>query len=560
MLVSATLPHSHVSAPAGPSTPPVEPWQATAAAKKAAQLASLPKRWLLPEETLSSLPSDVRPLIRESGLLTARQLEITELDEATVLLGRLARREYSAVEVAEAFCGRATLAHQLTNCLTEVLFDSALSRAAELDEHLERTGAVVGPLHGLPISLKDQFDVEGVDSTIGFVSLCGKPAMRNSVLVDLLLQMGAIAAETNNNVFGRTVNPRNRSLTSGGSSGGEGALLALKGSILGVGTDFGGSIRVPSHACGLHGLRPTTRRLPYARVSNVLKGFEGIESTIGPMARSVDSLEVFMRAVIGAEPWLFDAKVVERPWIPLSPPGKKLHVAFAVDNGLVHSHPPIRRAILETVDALRAAGHIVTELAKMDFRLAGALLGKIASADGGADLRTFLEATNEPIIPEAFPFTTAAASTVYELSQTIVERDEYRQRFLEIWRASAGKTTLNTPFDLILCPVLPQVAHPHRGRPQESELITWTTTWSLLDLPCCTLPVGELDPCRDAACALPEAAYSDFDQQHWDEYSPERHEDAPLVVQLVSPRRFREDELLAMVKVVEEAVKAATEV
>lgn len=74
----------------------------------------------------------------------------------------------------------------------------------------------------------------------------------------------------------------------------------------------GGSIRVPSHCCGLYGLRPTTRRLPYSGVSNVMKGFEGMESTIGPMARSLDSLNVFMDAVIGAEPWLFDAKTVER--------------------------------------------------------------------------------------------------------------------------------------------------------------------------------------------------------------------------------------------------------
>lgn len=146
------------------------------------------------------------------------------------------------------------------------------------------------------------------------------------------------AAETNNNIFGRTLNPRNRDLTCGGSSGGEGALLALKGSILGVGTDYGtsedsavgpdlfasacrppdessrsgGSIRVPSHCCGLYGLRPTTRRLPYAGTSNVMKGYEGMESTIGPMARSLDSLNVFMEAVIGAEPAMYDSKVIER--------------------------------------------------------------------------------------------------------------------------------------------------------------------------------------------------------------------------------------------------------
>ncbi|BGP05084.1 hypothetical protein JCM10049v2_000888 [Rhodotorula toruloides] len=541
-------------------------WAVEAAAKKAAQSALIPSAWRLPSTLLDTLPLDVRPVVAACGLLTARQVTITEIDEASVILTRLRNGEYSAVEVAEAFCLRAAIAHQLTNCLTEILFDAALARAKQLDEHLALTGEPVGPLHGLPISLKDQFDIADVDSTMGFTALIGRPAQRNSVLVDLLERLGAIifcktnvpqtlmAAETNNNVFGRTVNPRNRNLTSGGSSGGEGALLALKGSILGVGTDYGGSIRVPSHCCGLYGLRPTTRRLPYAGVTNVMKGYEGMESTIGPMARSIDSLEVFMRAVVGAEPWLFDAKTVERPWrrstLELT---KKLHIAFALDNGLVHSHPPIRRAINETVAALARAGHQVTPLQGIDWREARDLVGLISGADGGADLRSFLS-SGEPVISEAFPFAASTSLTVHELSQLMQRRDAFRQDFLRLWRESAKMSDEGRPFDLVVCPVTTHLAWPHLGRPQDSELITWTTTWSLLDLPACTVPVGELDPLKDAPYPPPEAFFSQQDQRHWDSYAPETFENAPLVVQLVNPRRFREDELLAMARVVEEAV------
>ena len=149
--------------------------------------------------------------------------------------------------------------------------ERALARAAELDDALKKTGKVVGPLHGLPISLKDQVCIKGLETTMGYVSWIGKYAEKNAVLVDILEECGAVPfvrtnipqtlmvsqtcsaskpvtliriqwPETFNNIFGRTTNPYNRSLTSGGSSGGEGALVALKGSPLGVGSDIGGYV------------------------------------------------------------------------------------------------------------------------------------------------------------------------------------------------------------------------------------------------------------------------------------------------------------------------------
>jgi amidase len=128
-----------------------------------------------------------------------------------------------------------------------------------MDENLQKTGKPIGPLHGLPISLKDNFNIIGKDSTVGFTSLVNDPATYNSTLTDLLLEAGAVLyvktnvptammiAETVNNVFGRTVNPLNRKLTSGGSSGGESALIAFGGSRIGVGTDIGWRSLVPGN-------------------------------------------------------------------------------------------------------------------------------------------------------------------------------------------------------------------------------------------------------------------------------------------------------------------------
>lgn len=138
-----------------------------------------------------------------------------------------------------------------TNCLSEIFFDRAIAQAKELDAYFQETGKTKGPFHGLPISIKDNFNLIGYDSTVGFASLVNDPATYNSTVVDLLLGAGAVLycktnvptammiAESVNNVFGRTVNPRNRNLTSGGSSGGESALIALGGSRIGVGTDIG---------------------------------------------------------------------------------------------------------------------------------------------------------------------------------------------------------------------------------------------------------------------------------------------------------------------------------
>lgn len=140
---------------------------------------------------------------------------------------------------------------QKTNCLSETLFPEAIEAAKALDQHLRKTGKTIGPLHGLPVSIKDNFNIIGKDSTVGFAAWVNDPATYNSTLVDLLRNAGAVLyvktnvptammiAETVNNVFGRTVNPRNRLLTSGGSSGGESALIAFGGSPLGVGTDIG---------------------------------------------------------------------------------------------------------------------------------------------------------------------------------------------------------------------------------------------------------------------------------------------------------------------------------
>lgn len=140
-------------------------WRAVARDKRAAQAALIP-----PSLRLASVPDglvDAVGHVESCGLLSAEELRLTATTDGRALAAMLAAGEVSSAGVAAAFIKRAAALHQLTGCCTELFFDAALRRAEALDRHLQETGEVVGPLHGLPVSVKDGFDVEGVDSTVG---------------------------------------------------------------------------------------------------------------------------------------------------------------------------------------------------------------------------------------------------------------------------------------------------------------------------------------------------------------------------------------------------------
>ena len=293
-------------------------WEAAAKAKLNAINSSIPEEW-----RLSTIPSiqqqkDVSgPFITQH--LSRREIKITETD-AVNIVARTCAGDWQAEEVTRAFCHRASLAHQLTMCLHETFFDAAIEDAKNLDKYFAEHKAPIGPLHGLPISLKDQFHVKGVETTMGYVGWIGtfegkkgtkKEKVFESEMVKELRALGAVlycktsvphslmTGETVNNIIGWTMNGRNRHLSSGGSSGGEGALIGLKGSPLGFGTDIGGSIRIPAAFNGLYGIRPSVGRLPYEGMANSMDGQGTVLSVVGvsklvsrvssPMLRIVSS-------------------------------------------------------------------------------------------------------------------------------------------------------------------------------------------------------------------------------------------------------------------------------
>lgn len=387
----------------------LKPYQVIAAQKKAQQWDSIPESWRISADRLPGPEiTNFMHIPVTCGVLDEAEIDITSNFDATALLEELREGRLSAEQVNVAFCKRAAIAHQLvsfcfdihllnrqshlhyslsircatdhtrkTNCLTETFFDSAIARARTLDaDRLLHPHQPLPPLFGLPISLKDSFAVAGHDTSTGLACFVDQPSATNSALVQMLLDLGAVlycktnlpqsilTGDSHNNVFGRTLNPRSRTggLTAGGSSGGEGALLALRGSVLGVGTDVAGSIRVPAVCNGLYGLRASVGLVPHGGILDLQPPgvmHASIISTAGPMATTLRDVEMFMRVVMQAGGWRWDPTAISVPWTGAvmskseeEQKKKKLRIGVAVDDGVFTPTPPVRRGLQMVLDKL----------------------------------------------------------------------------------------------------------------------------------------------------------------------------------------------------------------
>ena len=194
-----------------------EDWQSISARAKQRLADSISPEWRIPPDKMPPADQlDVRDVPRTCGILSQNELEITD-SYATEILSQIASGAWKAEAVTRAFCKRAAIAHQLTNCLTVTLFSTALERARELDAFFASTGGqTVGPLHGLPVSLKDNFNVSGVPSSVGFCAWAFEEMTEESTVVGILRGLGAVVgfvktnvptammiAESVNNTYGR---------------------------------------------------------------------------------------------------------------------------------------------------------------------------------------------------------------------------------------------------------------------------------------------------------------------------------------------------------------------
>ncbi|CAK4029048.1 related to vitamin D3 hydroxylase-associated [Lecanosticta acicola] len=534
------------------------------------------------------LPRNVTAIPKQ--LLPQHVIEITELPPEK-LLGDLATGKISSEKVTRAFLQRAGLASKLTNCVTELLPDRAIARAKHLDEYLSRHGKPTGPLHGLPISVKEHVAMKGLDLNAGFVAWVGRIAEDDALILKLLWQAGAVFharttepqtlmhLETSNNIYGVTVNPYNTDLTSGGSSGGEGALLGLKGSPLGIGTDIGGSIRSPAANNGVFGLRPTTHRLPVGGLAATMHGQEHIVPVIGPLSQSLEGVKVFMKALIDQKPWLYEPSLLPFPW-QASPDytllrrgadgRRKLRIGVLADDGIVRPHPPILRGINTLSQRLQSNPDIeVVDFPPYKHDEAWKIASTLYFADGGSEEAEAIEASGEPWRPlskfilKENP--SVKALTVPETWEMTGERDAYREAYARYWNSintglpgpdsgvplavDAAAAVSDKMVDVILTPVGPGCA----PLLDTARYWNYASQWNLLDYPALVFPTGLYCGPEDGA----EREYTprnERDAYNYNLYEPEKYRDAPISLQLVG-RRYEDEKLIEALEMILETYK-----
>ena len=442
-------------------------------------------------------------------------------------------REVSSREAVEAHLERIEAVNPRLNAVTVVLAEQALAAAERADETVAR-GREVGPLHGVPCTVKENIDVAGTATTNGSPVLAESYAERDAPAVERLREAGAIVIGRTNlpdfgmrwhsasSLRGVTRNPWDAARTAGGSSGGEAAALASGMSPLGLGNDFGGSLRYPSQCCGTAALKPGFGRIATAPREGMPDPTPTGElfTVAGPMARHVADLRLAFAVLAAPDPR--DPRLAPAPLE--GPAGEPPRIAFTTDPGGLGVDERVSEGVRRAADALADAGYSVEEEEPPLLREAAAVWGRLADAE----LQSAGQALLEPLSGEARRFielTTWASPepTLAGYLETHSERFRCARawsRWLGEGRLLLGPVSTAQPFE---------VGHDVAGEDEALGVrrsMRLTLVANLLGLPSVALPAG-------SAGGLPQG------------------------VQLIGPR-YREDLCLAAAQAIEDRLGVIT--
>ncbi|KAF7430255.1 hypothetical protein PC9H_005957 [Pleurotus ostreatus] len=507
----------------------------------------------------------------------------------------------SPAEVMMAFGKKTLSAQQSTNCLSDVRVLQALldlkSVAREQTYGLSDSATSVHarPLLGVPISIKDTIDIAGYDSTISCSRNVGRPAAKSSAIVRLLQDAGALihvktsvptcllSLETESDLFGVTSNPYNPAFTCGASSGGGAALLASGGAKIDIGSDIGGSVRIPAHFCGLWSLKGSAGRLPSTGQASSLPGFEAVQLICAPMATTLEDLTEFWKRTVGMKPWFYDPLCVPLEWRPVDILGqnRKLKWGIVWDDGIIPASPACRRALATAASALKEQGHEVVNFSPPSIIDGLKIANQLVFADGGAQVKSALQPTEfaGPALSSVFtlislplflkkaiayflkPFDPIYAGfleilhpkSIVEERQLVTARDEYRAQWHEQWQLDN--------LDFVLTPPHALPAFKHR----QCEKVTLmsagiTLIFNLLDYSAGVMPVTKVDKLTDS---YPIDFFSSQEYRNFNMiargahsvYNAEEMHGLPVGIQVVG-RRFEEEKVLEGMRVIQHALRS----
>jgi amidase len=368
-------------------------------------------------------------------------------------------KKVSSLEVVRAHLEHIHTVNPRLNAVVFATAESALKQARAADRRNTRKN-VLGPLHGVPFTAKDIFDTAGLPTTAGLRMLRTNIPDHDATVIARMREAGAILiGKTNcppggiggdswNPLHGGTRNPYDIARTPGASSSGEAAIIAAGGSPLGIGSDSGGSIRLPAHYCGIAALKPTTGLIPSTGAYALPGGLTDPRSQVGPMARFVSDLMLTLPLLIGPDG--VDSGVVPVPFARRTPKLKGLKVAWYADDGMARPTHAITTVVRAAAHALAKAGCEVTE-------------------------------ARPPALHEAHQVTLGYWGDKRMSHDRLYKRwDAFRTVMLGFMSG----------FDLIVTPVAPDIAPLYRSKYVPTHLFSYTIPYSLSGNPCVVVRAG----------------------------------------------------------------------
>lgn len=408
---------------------------------------------------------------------------------ATTLAQAIRAKQVSSEEVVNAYLKRIETVNPKLNAVVQVTADTAREQAREADVALAR-GDLKGPLHGVPMTIKDVFETAGVISTAGTKGRATFVPTEDATAVARMRSAGAImlgktntpelalAPETDNLVYGRTNNPYDLSRIPGGSSGGEGSIIAAGGSPLGLGSDAGGSIRMPAHFCGVAGIKPTTGRVPRTGHFPPIAGTMNTMWQVGPIARFVEDLILTLPVIVGVD-WHDPAIVPVTLGDPSAVDLESLRAAFYTDNGILSPTPETVELVKRTAKVLSDAGMSVDESRPEGIEQTYEIWWGLVGADSGAGVEAVLlmaGTTETHLYLQHFQETQRArVMTTSEFSALMSKWDMFRRDMLRFMEE----------YDVIICPTVAFPAPPHGITLDDDKIpgFSYTFTYNLTGWP-----------------------------------------------------------------------------
>ncbi|XP_070764432.1 fatty-acid amide hydrolase 1 [Enoplosus armatus] len=510
------------------------------------------------------------PMTDSALILTLSLSELTE---------QLQEGSLSPEDVFYSYMEKTLDVNKKLNCCTGILLES-------FDQLKTVSSNKDGLLYGVPVSIKENIAYKNHDSSCGVIINLDKPVQKDSVLVEVLKRQGAIPfVKTNlpqgllnydcsNPIYGQTVNPCNLQKTSGGSSGGEGALIGGGGSVLGIGSDIGGSIRIPASFCGICGFKPTSGRLSAQGVRPIYRGQKSVLSSSGPMARDVDSLALCMQALLCDHMFSLDPTVPPLPFNKqIYQSSKPLRIGYLENDGYSYPSPSMARGIREVKALLEQAGHTLVPYCPLKIsHVATELLVKGVLADGANTLLQKLEGGPvdpclraqvvpyrlprwlkktlsfllKPLSPRGSAILSAVSGlgSIADLWKQHAAVEDYISETIADWR--------RCNIDVLLCPVIGP-AYNFLYCSKNTQVATYTMLYNLLNFPAGVVPVSTVTAEDEEELKHCKGIYHDY----WEKLFKEAvtgGEGLPVAVQCVA-LPWQDELCLRFMKEVEQLVK-----